>query len=123
LIGASTQSLHIPSDLIYTADQVLNSPGTTVAGGSSAYAQNNINAIRNQSVVSDGFYVNRRFTDTNAWFLKTDVPNGTKMFVRVPLQTKMEPDFDTGNMRFKSRERYAFGWSDWRQWRGASGSS
>jgi len=123
LIGASTRSLHVPSDLVFTADQILNSPGTTVAGGSSAYAQNNINAVRHMSVVSDGFYVNRRFTDTNAWFLKTDVPNGTKMFTRVPLQTKMEPDFDTGNMRFKARERYAFGWSDWRQWRGASGSS
>jgi hypothetical protein len=117
LIGASTKSLHIPSDLVFTADQILNSPGTT--GGNN----NDINSVRHMSVVPQGFFVNRRFTDTNAWFLKTDVPNGTKMFTRVPLQTKMEPDFDTGNMRYKCRERYAFGWSDWRQWRGASGSS
>jgi hypothetical protein len=123
LIGAGTKSLHIPTDLIYTANQILNSAGTTTAGGSAAYAQNNINAVRNMSAVPDGSYVNLRFTDTNAWFLKTDVPNGSKMFTRVGLSTKMEPDFDTGNMRYKARERYAFGWSDWRQWRGAAGSS
>ena len=74
-------------------------------------------------MVPGGFFVNRRFTDTNAWFLKTDCPNGTKMFVRSPLQTKMEPDFDTGNVRFKARERYSFGFSDWRSYYGASGSS
>ena len=117
LIGASTQSLHVPSDLVFTADQILNSPGTTGSDN------NDINAVRHMSVVPQGFFVNRRFTDVNAWFLKTDVPNGTKMFNRVPLQTKMEPDFDTGNMRFKARERYAFGFSDWRQWFGSSGSS
>lgn len=123
LIGAAAQSLAIPSDLIFTVDQVLNSPGTTIAGGTAAYAQNNINSVRNQGLVPGGWNVNRRFTDTNAWFLKTDVPNGTKMFTRVPLQTKMEPDFDTGNLRFKARERYGFGWSDWRGWFGAAGSS
>lgn len=122
LIGASTKSLHIPSELMFTADQILNSPGTTTEGADN-YAQNNINSVRHMSVVPAGYFVNRRFTDTNAWFLKTDVPNGTKMFTRTPLQTKMEPDFDTGNERYKARERYAFGWSDWRQWRGASGSS
>tara|TARA_R100001530_G_scaffold40835_2_gene31381 strand:- start:44 stop:268 length:225 start_codon:yes stop_codon:yes gene_type:complete len=66
-----------------------------------------------------GFFVNRRFTDADNWFVKTDVPNGSKMFVRMPLATKMEPDFDTGNLRYKARERYSFGWSDWRQWFGA----
>ena len=70
-----------------------------------------------------GYHVNQRFTDTNAWFIKTDAPNGTKMFNRVPLQTKMEPDFDTGNLRFMARERYAFGWSDWRGWYGSSGAT
>lgn len=116
LIGASGVSLHVPTDLLFTADQLLNTPGTT--GG----ANNDINAIRHLGVLPDGFYVNRRFTDVNAWFIKTDVPNGTKMFTRTPLQTKMEPDFDTGNLRFKARERYSFGVSDWRGWFGNQGA-
>jgi hypothetical protein len=80
-----------------------------------------INATRHMGMVPEGYYINRRFTDTDAWFVKTDVPNGTKMFVRSPLQTKMEPDFDTGNLRFKARERYSFGVSDWRSWVGSAG--
>ena len=116
LVGASGVSLHVPTDLLFTADQLLNTPGTT--GG----ANNDINAIRHLGVLPDGFYVNRRFTDVNAWFIKTDVPNGTKMFTRTPLQTKMEPDFDTGNLRFKARERYSFGVSDWRSWFGNQGA-
>ena len=129
LIGLQTQSLHIPSDLAFTADQILNSTMSTTIGvnpttaANGATNVNDINSIRNQGMVPGGFFVNRRFTDTNAWFLKTDVPNGTKMFVRSPLQTKMEPDFDTGNIRFKARERYSFGFSDWRGFFGASGSS
>jgi hypothetical protein len=129
LIGAQAESLHVPSDLAFTADQILNSQMTTVIGvnpttaANGATNQNKINSIRNQGLVPGGFFVNRRFTDTNAWYLKTDVPNGTKMFVRAPLATKMEPDFDTGNLRFKARERYSFGWSDWRGFYGASGSS
>ena len=116
LVGASGVSLHVPTDLLFTADQLLNTPGTT--GG----ANNDINAIRHLGVLPDGFYVNRRFTDVNAWFIKTDVPNGTKMFNRTPLQTKMEPDFDTGNLRFKARERYSLGVSDWRGWFGNAGA-
>ena len=129
LIGLQTQSLHIPSDLAFTADQILNSTMSTTIGvnpttaANGATNVNDINSIRNQGMVPGGFFVNRRFTDTNAWFLKTDVPNGAKMFVRSPLQTKMEPDFDTGNIRFKARERYSFGFSDWRGFFGASGSS
>ena len=126
LIGLQAVSLHVPSDLIYTADKILNSTlSTTTATNSTTGVTNvnDINALRNQGVLPKGFFVNRRFTDTNAWFLKTDCPNGTKMFVRSPLQTKMEPDFDTGNLRFKARERYSFGWSDWRGFYGASGSS
>ena len=129
LIGLQTQSLHIPSDLAFTADQILNSTMATTIGvnpntaANGATNVNDINSIRNQGMVPGGFFVNRRFTDTNAWFLKTDCPNGTKMFVRSPLQTKMEPDFDTGNVRFKARERYSFGFSDWRSYYGASGSS
>lgn len=126
LIGLQAESLHIPSDLAFTADQILNSTlSTTTATNSTTGVTNvnDINSIRNQGMVPNGFFVNRRFTDTNAWFIKTDCPNGTKMFVRAPLATKMEPDFDTGNLRFKARERYSFGWSDWRGFYGASGSS
>lgn len=126
LIGGQTTSLHIPSDLAFTADQILNSAlstAVTTQGSDGVTNVNDINSIKNQGMIPGGFYVNRRFTDTNAWFLKTDVPNGTKMFVRSPLQTKMEPDFDTGNIRFKARERYSFGFSDWRGFFGASGSS
>ena len=126
LIGARAVSLHIPSDLVFTADQILHSTlsTTTVTNSTTGVTNvNDINSIRNQGLVPKGFFVNRRFTDTNAWYMKTDVPNGTKMFVRVPLQTKMEPDFDTGNLRYKARERYSFGWSDWRGFYGASGST
>jgi len=125
LIGLQAKSLHIPSDLAFTADQILNSTLSTATAtfGTDGITQtNDINSIRNQGLVPGGFYVNRRFTDTDAWFLKTDCPNGAKMFVRAPLQTKMEPDFDTGNLRFKARERYSFGWSDWRGFYGSDGA-
>jgi hypothetical protein len=116
LVGAAAESLHIPTDLLFTADTLLNTPGST------GTANNDINAVRHLGIIPDGFYVNRRFTDVNAWFIKTNVPNGTKMFNRTPLQTKMEPDFDTGNLRFKARERYSFGVSDWRGWFGNAGA-
>ena len=115
LIGAGAVSLHIPNDLIFVADVILNTPGTT---GS---ADNDINSLRNMGMVPNGFFVNRRFNDPDGYFIKTDVPNGTKMFNRTPLQTKMEPDFDTGNIRFKARERYSFGVSDWRGYFGNPG--
>ena len=122
LIGASVVSLHIPVDYWAVADKILSSPGNTGTSAASANPNMNaINAIRNMGMVPEGYYINRRFTDTDAWFVKTDVPNGTKMFVRSPLQTKMEPDFDTGNLRFKARERYSFGVSDWRGWYGSAG--
>jgi hypothetical protein len=123
LIGASSVSLHIPVDSWAIADRVLASPGSTQVSAAAANPNTNaINATRHMGMLPDGFYVNRRFTDTTSWWIKTDVPNGTKMFVRTPLQTKMEPDFDTGNLRFKARERYAFGVSDWRGWFGSLGS-
>ena len=126
LIGASAVSLHIPVDYWAVADRVLSSPGNTQASAASGttsggFNTNAINATRHMGMVPDGYHINRRFTDTDAWFVKTDVPNGTKMFVRSPLQTKMEPDFDTGNLRFKARERYSFGVSDWRGWYGSAG--
>ena len=122
LIGASVVSLHIPVDYWAVADKILSSPGNTGTSAASANPNTNaINAIRNMGMVPEGYFINRRLTDTDAWFVKTDVPNGTKMFVRSPLQTKMEPDFDTGNLRFKARERYSFGVSDWRGWYGSAG--
>jgi len=115
-VGSNPVSLHISPTDQFTADVILNSPGVT---GS---ANNDINAVRNMGVIPKGYFVNHRFTDADAWFVKTDVPNGTKMFIRAALATKMEPDFDTGNLRFKARERYSFGWSDWRGFFGNTGS-
>jgi len=115
LIGAGAVSLHVPNELIFVSDVILNTPGTT---GS---ADNDINSLKNMGLVPNGFFVNRRFNDPDGYFIKTDVPNGTKMFTRTPLQTKMEPDFDTGNIRFKARERYSFGVSDWRGFIGNPG--
>ena len=129
LIGARARSLHIPPNLQFTAEKILNStlstqigvnPGTATNGATNL---NDVNAIRSMSMLPSGYFVNHRFTDTNAYFIKTDVPNGAKMFVRAPLATKMEPDFDTGNLRFKARERYSFGFSDWRSYYGSAGSS
>lgn len=117
LIGASAKSLHIPPQLQFVAQRILESPGQSGA------TSNNINAMKAMGVFSGGVHTNRRFTDTNAWFIRTDVPNGTKMFKRVGLSTKMEGDFDTGNMRYKARERYVFGVSDWRQWVGSAGAT
>jgi hypothetical protein len=77
-----------------------------------ATADNDINALKAMGSIPGGYAVNHFLTDTNAWFLTTDVPNGMKHFVRTPLQNSMDGDFDTGNVRYKSRERYSFGWSD-----------
>ena len=117
LIGTKAKSLHIPPQLQFVATRLLESPGQP--GGTN----NNINAMKSMGVLPGGVFVNHRFTDTNAWFIRSDAPNGTKMFSRVKLSTKMEGDFDTGNMRYKARERYSFGVSDWRQWYGSSGAS
>lgn len=117
LIGARAVSLHIPPQLQFVAHRILFSDlrvGT---------ADNDTNAMKDMGLFSKGYTVNHRFTDPNAWFIRTDVPNGTKMFVRASLATKDDVDFLTGNMRYKARERYSFGWSDWRQWYGSSGST
>ena len=122
LIGASAISLHIPVDSWAIADRIMSSPGNTQASAAAANPNTNaINAVRHMGMIPEGYFINRRFTDTDSYFIKTDVPNGTKMFVRSPLQTKMEPDFDTGNLRFKARERYSFGVSDWRGYFGSAG--
>lgn len=127
LIGARPVSLHIPSDLQFTAHKILNStlsttPMLNVAGSENVSNVNDTNAVRSMGIFPRGVFVNHRFTDTDAWFIKTDVPNGAKMFIRKPLEAKMEGDFDTGNMRYKARERYTFGWSDWRGFYGSSGN-
>ena len=116
LVGANAVSLHVAPGNQFTADRVLNSPYQPNT------ADNNINAINHQGMIPQGYMVNKRFQDADAFFIKTDVPNGAKMFVRAPLAPKMEPDFDTGNLRFKARERYSFGWSDWRGYFGSQGA-
>lgn len=117
LIGVQAKSLHIPPNLQFEAERILKTPLQPFT------ADNTINALKSSGKLSGGVYINHRFTDTNAWFLQTDVPDGTKHFTRIKLSTKMEGDFDTGNMRYKARERYSFGWSDWRRWYGSSGST
>jgi len=128
LTGTRAESLHIPPNLQFTAEKILNSTLSTSIGvnpttaANGATNLNDLNGIRSMSMLPRSYFVNHRFTDTNAYFIKTDVPNGAKMFVRAPLATKMEPDFDTGNLRFKARERYSFGFSDWRSYYGSAGS-
>jgi hypothetical protein len=117
LIGTRAVSLHIPPQLQFVAHRILKSEGRV------ATADNDTNAMKDMGLFSRGYSINHRFTDVNGWFIRTDVPNGTKMFVRAPLATKDDVDFLTGNMRYKCRERYSFGWSDWRQWYGSSGST
>lgn len=106
LIAAKPRKLIIHASNIFTATRLLRSqyrPGT---------ADNDINALYTNGTIPQGWAVNHWLVDPKAWFLITDVPNGLKNFVRVPLQTKDDPDFDTGNLRYKARERYSFGWSD-----------
>jgi hypothetical protein len=106
LIAAKPIKLVIPPALQFVATRLLE---TELRVGT---ADNDINAIKNNGSISGGYTVNNFLTDTNAWFLTTDVPNGMKHFVRTPLSNSMDGDFDTGNVRYKSRERYSFGWSD-----------
>ncbi len=106
LIAAKPSKLVIPPALQFVATRLLDSelrPGT---------ADNDINAMNNNGTVPGGYTVNNYLTDTNAWFLMTDIPNGLKHFVRSPMATSMDADFDTGNSRYKARERYSFGVSD-----------
>ncbi len=125
LINAMAVSLHIPSELRFTVEKILNSTLSTniyTAAATNATNRNDINALRSKGMFPKGAFLNHRFTDANAWFVRTNCEDGTKMFERVALQTGDEGDFDTGNYRYKARERYSFGWSDWRQWYGSSGA-
>ena len=107
-IAVRGMKLIIPKELQFTAERVLNS---NLRVGTS---DNDPNAIKNMGMLPEGAVVNHFLTDTDAFFIKTDAPNGFKYFNRAPIKTAMEGDFDTGNMRFKARERYSFGVSDWR---------
>jgi hypothetical protein len=106
LIAAKPKKLVVPPSLQFVATRLLE---TELRVGTN---DNDINAIKNNGSVAEGYTINHYLTDTNAWFLTTDVPNGMKHFVRTPLANSMDGDFDTGNVRYKSRERYSFGWSD-----------
>ena len=106
LIASKPKKLIVPPALQFVATRLLE---TELRVGTN---DNDINAIKNNGSVSEGYTINHFLTDTNGWFLTTDVPNGMKHFVRSPLAQSMDGDFDTGNVRYKSRERYSFGWSD-----------
>jgi hypothetical protein len=106
LIAAKPKKLIIPPNLMFVATRLLE---TSLRVGTT---DNDINAIKNNGSIPEGYTVNHFLTDTNAWFLTTDVPNGMKQFVRTKLTTGMDGDFDTGNVRYKARERYSFGYSD-----------
>jgi hypothetical protein len=117
LIAAKPKKLVIPPALMFVATRLLE---TSLRVGTT---DNDINALKNNGSIPEGYTVNHFLTDTNAWFLTTDVPNGLKHFVRVPLSTSMDGDFDTGNVRYKARERYSFGVSDPLGMYGSPGSS
>jgi len=106
LIAAKPKKLIIPPSLMFVATRLLETELRV------STADNDINAIKSNGSIPEGYTVNHFLTDTDAWFLTTDVPNGMKHFVRTPMSQNMDGDFDTGNVRYKARERYSFGWSD-----------
>ena len=106
LIAAKPRKLIVPSALQFVATRLLE---TSLRVGTN---DNDINALKNNGSIPEGYTINHFLTDNNGWYLTTDVPNGMKHFIRTPLSNSMDGDFDTGNVRYKSRERYSFGWSD-----------
>jgi len=116
LIAAKPKKLIIPPTLMFVAKRLLDTELRV------ATTNNDINAIKQMGAIPEGYTVNHFLTDPNAWFLTTDVPNGLKHFIRTPLAQSMDGDFDTGNVRYKARERYSFGWSDPLGIWGSSGS-
>lgn len=117
LIASRPRKIVIPPDLMFTATRVLESDLRV------ATADNDLNALKQMGSIPEGYCVNHYLTDPNAWFILTDVPDGFKMFQRRPLTTAMDGDFDTGNVRYKSRERYSFGVSDYLGGWGSPGTS
>jgi len=116
-IAAKGVKMIIPSALQFTAERLMKSQGRT------GTADNDINAVGSMGMIPQGYVVNHYLTDTDAFFIKTDVPNGLKMFVRAPVKTAMEGDFESGNVRYKARERYSFGFSDPRGIFGSPGAA
>jgi hypothetical protein len=106
LIAAKPKKLIVPPQLQFVSTRLLE---TELRVGTN---DNDVNALKNNGSIPEGYTINHFLTDPNAWFLTTDVPNGMKHFVRTPLANSMDGDFDTGNVRYKARERYSFGWSD-----------
>ena len=117
LIAAKPRKLIVPPAGMFTASRILESDGRP------ASSDNDLNALKANGSIPEGYVVNHFLTDTNAFFIMTDVPNGFKHFARTPLETSMDGDFDTGNVRYKARERYSFGVSDPLGAFGSSGSS
>jgi hypothetical protein len=115
-IAAQGVKMIVPSALQFTAERLMKSSQRV------GTADNDINAVVSKGMVPQGYVVNHYLTDTDAFFIKTDVPNGLKHFVRSPMKTAMEGDFTTGNVRYKARERYSFGFSDWRGIFGSPGA-
>tara|TARA_R100000963_G_scaffold2163_1_gene1801 strand:+ start:172 stop:1089 length:918 start_codon:yes stop_codon:yes gene_type:complete len=118
-ISVQPTQIVVPPQLVFIADRILNSPQR------SGTADNDINAIKNTGVLPGGYSVNHYLSDTDAWFVLTSVTEsgeGLKMFQRTSMETNMEPDFSTGNIRYKARERYSFGWSNWRGIYGSQGA-
>ena len=115
-VNVQARKLIVPPQLQFVADRLLNTPNRV------ATSDNDINALRNMGMLPEGYTVNHFLTDTDAFFIKTDSPNGLKHFVRSGIKTGMEGDFETGNVRYKARERYSFGFSDWRGMYGSPGA-
>ena len=115
-VALNGSKMIIPVNLQFTAERLMKS------GQRVGTSDNDTNAVKSMGMVPQGYVVNNYLTDTDAWFIKTDAPNGMKHFQRAPISTKMEGDFETGNVRYKSRERYSFGWSDWRGIFGSPGA-
>ena len=115
-VAARAMKMIIPSANQFTAERLMKSQGRV------GTADNDINAVKSMGMIPQGYRVNNFLTDTDSFYIITDVPNGMKMFTRAPLTTAMEGDFDTGNVRYKARERYSFGWSDWRGIFGSPGA-
>tara|TARA_R100000808_G_C2154775_1_gene166129 strand:+ start:5263 stop:6171 length:909 start_codon:yes stop_codon:yes gene_type:complete len=116
-IAAQGTTLIIPTAYVFQAQRLLESAGRV------GTADNDINAINSGGYLPNGYHVMRRLSDSDAWYVKTDVPDGLKMFQRTPLKKGMEGDFETGNIRYKVRERYSFGWTDWRGIFGSEGAT
>ena len=115
-IAATGVKLIVPTALQFTAERLMESKLRT------STAENDVNAINSGGYLPGGYIVNNRLTDTDAWFIKTDVPDGMKMFQRRAMKKGMEGDFETGNIRYKCSERYSFGWTDWRSCFGSPGA-